>query len=247
MSDWDACGEERLNPEAFYGRKCYGGLDLSSTIDVAAFVLVFPPEVGDLVYTALCYFWIPEENMQERARKDKIPYDMWTRAGLMEATPGNVIDYKWIIAAVEGVADLFDLEEVAFDRWGATKIVQDLEDLGFTTAASDADVEDVPAPRLIQFGQGYKSMSPPSKELLNLVLQKRLAHGGNPVLHWMASNIVMETDPAGNIKPTKKRQVEKIDGMVALIMAMDRALKGAVGGSGYEGKTKEEIMEEMAL
>ena len=248
MDDWQDCGEERLNPEAFYGRKCYGGLDLSSTTDVAAFVLVFPPEsADDLVYTVLCYFWIPEENMLERARKDKVPYDMWTRAGLIEATPGNVIDYKWIIAALKATAEMFDLEEVAYDRWGATKIIQDLEDLGFNSVANDADAEKVPGQHLVQFGQGYKSMSPPCKELLNLVLQRRLAHGNNPVLRWMANNVVIATDPAGNIKLDKKRSIEKIDGMTALVMALDRAIKAVEGGSSYDGKTKEQIMEEMLL
>jgi len=247
MNEWDECGGKRLNPETLYGRKCYGGLDLSSTTDVAAFALVFPPEGEDLTYTVLCYFWIPDENMVERARKDKVPYDMWVRAGLIEATLGNVIDYKWIIAALDEISKMFDLEEIAYDRWGATKIVQDLEELDFSPVSSDADAEKVPGRHLVEFGQGYKSMSPPSKELLNLILQKRLAHGNNPVLRWMANNIVVRMDPAGNIKPDKERSVEKIDGMVALIMALDRALKTVAGGSSYDGMTKEEIMEMMTL
>ena len=248
MAEWDSCGEKRLNPETLYGRRCYGGLDLASTTDIAAFNLVFPPEDdNDKEYKTLSYFWIPEDNIIERGRKDHVPYDMWIRAGLIEATPGNVIDYKWIIAALDEITNMFDLQEVAFDRWGATKIIQDLEDLGFTTASSDADVEDVPTPRLIQFGQGFKSMSPPSKELLNLVLLKRLVHGGNPVLRWMADNIVVRMNPAGWIKPDKEKSIEKIDGMVALIMALSRALLGVVGGSSYDDMTKEEIMEAMLL
>jgi phage terminase large subunit-like protein len=235
MQEWEACGEEKINIESLKGRTCYGGLDLSFTTDITAYVLVFPPEDEEGVYKVLCYFWIPEENMQERARRDKVPYDMWVRAGLIEATPGNVIDYSFIKAAIEMTAEMFDVEEIAYDRAGATKIVQDLEELGFITTPTDAvDKGSVSGKRLIPFGQGYLSMGAPMKDLLHLILSRKINHGGNPVLRWMADNVVVRMDPAGGIKPDKERSLEKIDGIVALIMGLDRARKHKKRSSVYE-------------
>ncbi len=210
MDRWDACDRGRIDLEPLTGRTCYGGLDLASTTDIAALVLVFPPAGEDDPFIALPYFWIPEEGMRERSRKDRVPYEMWVRAGLIEATPGDVIDYKAIFKTIDKVAIRFDLKEIAFDRWGSTQIAQDLQDSGLTVMA---------------FGQGYASMSPPTKELLNLVLAGRIQHGGNPVLRWMADNMVVRQDPAGNFKPDKSKSTEKIDGMVALIMGLDRAIR----------------------
>ena len=227
MLDWDECAGDRINIELLLGRKCYGGLDLASTTDIAAYVLVFPPEEEDGMYHVLPYFWIPEDGMADRARRDKVPYDMWVRAGLIEATPGNEIDYKFIKAAISDTAEMFDVEEMAFDRWGATKITQDLEDMGFS---KDPEAS---GRKLIQFGQGYASMSAPTKELLHLVLSRKIAHGGNPVLRWMADNVMVRKDPAANLKPDKERSLEKIDGIVALIMALDRAQKHEVFESAY--------------
>jgi phage terminase large subunit-like protein len=206
---WDETSGE-IVPERLMGVPCYAGLDLSSTIDITALVLVFPHADG--FYDVLPFFWIPEENLIERSRRDGVPYDAWARDGLIETTPGNVIDYRYIVEHVEGLRDEegYRIEEVAYDRWGATLISQELDDRGFT---------------VVPFGQGFSSMSPPTKELLNLVLRKLLRHGGNPVLRWMADNLVVRTDPAGNIKPDKSKSREKIDGMVALIMGLDRAIR----------------------
>jgi phage terminase large subunit-like protein len=121
-----------------------------------------------------------------------------------------VIDYDYILAQIDEDAQMYDLHEIAFDRWGATRIVQDLQEMGLT---------------VVQFGQGFASMSAPMKELEKLILSHRLAHGNNPVLTWMADNLVASVDPAGNIKPDKARSIEKIDGIVALIMGLDRALR----------------------
>ena len=210
IDKWRACGNP-IEPSSLRGRRCYGGLDLSSSIDISAFILVFPPVEAGEPYKALCRFFIPEDNMRERARRDRVPYDVWCRQGLITATPGNVIDYAWIVDQVQRDAKDFDLEEIAFDRWGATLIYQQLTDLGL---------------QVVEFGQGFASMSAPSKELEKLVLAGQLSHGGNAVLTWMADNVVVIQDPAGNIKPAKDRSTEKIDGIVALIMALDRALHG---------------------
>ena len=220
LEHWKLCGEA-VDANGLRGRRCYGGLDLSSTTDVSAFILVFPPdEVGD-AYKVLCRFWIPEESMHERSHRDRVPYDAWVRQGYMVATPGNVIDYDYILAQIDEDAQIYDLQEIAFDRWGATKIVQSIEELGLIC---------------VQFGQGFASMSAPMKELEKLILSHKLAHGNNPVLAWMADNLVAAVDPAGNIKPDKQRSIEKIDGMVALIMALDRALRHDDGGSIYEDR-----------
>ncbi|MEZ4714291.1 MAG: terminase TerL endonuclease subunit [Caldilineaceae bacterium] len=208
---WRACAGA-VDAEGLRGRTCYGGLDLSTTTDISAFVLVFPPEIESDPYRVLCRFWIPEENMRLRSRRDRVPYDAWVRQGFVMTTPGDVIDYDFIIAEIDDLAQRYDIHEIAFDRWGATAIYQKLEEQRMT---------------MIQFGQGFASMSPPAKELEKLVLSEDLAHGGNPVLSWMADNLVVRIDPAGNIKPDKEKSIEKIDGMVALIMALDRAIRHA--------------------
>lgn len=208
MSAWDACGFP-VEAKALEGRACYGGLDLASSSDVAAFVLVFPEEDGER-FSALPFFWIPRENMIERARRDRVPYDAWTRDGWMRSTEGNVIDLGYICRDVVELGKRFNIREIAFDRWGAVQVSQTLAGAGF---------------EMVQFGQGFASMATPTRELLRLVLGGKLAHGGNPPLRWMADNLVVTQDPAGNVKPDKKRSREKIDGMTALIMALDRALR----------------------
>lgn len=218
---WDACAGV-VNPDGLRGRRCYGGLDLSTILDVSAWVLVFPPEVDGDPYVVLPRFFIPEANMQERIDRDRVPFDVWVRGGLVTATPGNVIDYDYILAQIAEDQENYDIAQIAFDRWGSSVIIQDLMDLGG-------------ADWVIQFGQGYKSMSPPTKELERLIALSQISHGNNPVLGWMADNLVVRTDPAGNIKPDKEKSTERIDGMVSLIMALDRALKmGAAFKSVYD-------------
>ena len=217
---WAACNAP-VDEDSLAGRICYGGLDLSSTTDISAFVLVFPPTLEDDLYVILPRFWIPEDNMVERTRRDRVPYEHFVKEGFVTATPGKVIDYDFIVDQIDQDAQKFELQEIAFDRWGATKIIQDIEENGM---------------HVVQFGQGFASMSPPMKELEKLVLSHKIAHGGNPVLSWMADNLVAKTDPAGNIKPDKQKSIEKIDGIVALIMGLDRALHGDTPrmGSIYE-------------
>lgn len=207
MAAWNACARELPD---LVGRACFGGLDLASTTDIAALVLCFPPQDEDEPYWLLPYFWIPSDSLIERVRRDRVPYDAWLRDGLVAATPGNVIDYYYIEQTIRQAAMQYDIQEIAFDRWGATLLYQRLEEARQT---------------MIQFGQGFASMSPPMKEFLKLTISQRLAHGGNPVLRWMADNVVARQDPAGNIKPDKARSRNKIDGIVASIMALDRALR----------------------
>lgn len=206
---WKLCTGE-VDLAALAGRSCYGGLDLSNTLDVTAFVLVFPPNDDDPHYIVLPRFWIPEDAIEERSRNQRVPYDAWKREGLVEATPGEVVDYDFVCAQIDRDAQTYNLVEVGFDRWGAPQVYNWAEKRGLT---------------FVQIGQGFQSMSPPMKELEKLIASKRLAHGGSAPLTWMAHNLVAMKDPAGNIKPDKRRSREKIDGMVAMIMALDRATR----------------------
>ena len=217
---WKACGGS-VDLASLAGRTCYGGLDLSNTLDITAWILVFPPYGDDEKYTVLCRFWAPEERIRERARHDRVPYDAWERAGLIEATPGEVIDYEFIYAQIDRDAQEFDIKAVGFDRWGAAEVYLRAEKAGLA---------------MVQVGQGFAGMSPPMKKLEELIVGGHLAHGDNPTLTWMAHNLVAVKDPAGNIKPDKRRSREKIDGMVALIMALDRATRHdpEAGRSVYE-------------
>ncbi len=216
MAKWDACAFP-VKPESLEGRVCYGGLDLSSTTDITAFVLVFPPEDETDKYTVLPYFWMPEDNIDLRVRRDHVQYDLWEKQGYILTTEGNVVHYGYIEKFIEELGEKYNIREIAFDRWGAVQMVQNLEGLGFT---------------VVPFGQGFKDMSPPTKELMKLTLEERIAHGGHPVLRWMMDNIYIKTDPAGNIKPDKEKSTEKIDGAVATIMALDRAIRCGPGNSG---------------
>ena len=209
MDKWDACAFP-VSEDDLEERICYGGLDLSSTTDITAFVLVFPPLDEEDKYYVLPYFWIPEETLDLRVRRDHVPYDQWERQGVLMTTEGNVVHYGYIEKFIEQLGERFNIREIAFDRWGAVQMVQNLEGMGFT---------------VVPFGQGFKDMSPPTKELMKLTLEQRIAHGGHPVLRWMMDNIYIRTDPAGNIKADKEKSTEKIDGAVATIMALDRAIR----------------------
>lgn len=231
MEKWDKCAFS-VDEGELEGRVCYGGLDLSSTTDITAFVLVFPPSLGGAAsvprlgdgfatsccppideedkYIILPYFWIPEDNLTLRVNRDHVPYNVWERQGFLQTTEGNVVHYGFIEQFIESLGERFNIREIAFDRWGAVQMVQNLEGMGFT---------------VVPFGQGFKDMSPPTKELMKLVLEQKIAHGGHPVLRWNMDNIYIRTDPAGNIKADKEKSTEKIDGAVATIMALDRAIR----------------------
>ena len=209
MEKWDRCAFA-VDEDELEGRVCYGGLDLSSTTDITAFALVFPPADEEGRYSILPYFWLPEETVDLRVKRDHVPYDVWERQGFIQTTEGNVVHYGYIEKFIERLGERFNIREIAFDRWGAVQMVQNLEGMGFT---------------VVPFGQGFRDMSPPTKELMKLTLEQRIAHGGHPVLRWMMDNIYIRTDPAGNIKADKEKSTEKIDGAIAVIMGLDRAIR----------------------
>ncbi|MDR1464724.1 MAG: terminase large subunit [Oscillospiraceae bacterium] len=210
-ADWRKCAFPVV-PQRLEKRVCYGGLDLSSTTDLTAFVLVFPPKDPEDEadkYQILPFFWIPEEQMQKRIKRDHVRYDEWVRDGFLMTTPGNAVDYTFIEHFIVELHKKYNIKEFAFDPWNSGMLVQKLENEGM---------------KAFEFGQGYKSMSPATKNLERLILTQRIAHGGNPVLEWMMGNVYVEHDAAANIKPNKDKSSEKIDGVVALVMALDRAL-----------------------
>ena len=203
-------GNEPIDVDALAGRDCYAGLDLSSTGDITALVLIFPPRNEDEKYVLLPYFWIPEETIPRRVKANSVPYDIWEKQGYIMSTEGNVIHYDFIEKFIMDLSEKYHILEIAVDRWNATQMIQNLEGEGFT---------------IVPFGQGFSSMSAPTKEFYRLLMEGRIIHGGNPVLRWMAGNVVIDTDPAGNIKVTKAKSKEKIDGIVAAIMVLDRCIR----------------------
>jgi len=185
MEKWDACAGITADLD---GKECYGGLDLSSTTDLSAFVLVFPAEG---YFDVLAYFWVPEEGAKRREHRDRVPYTQWIRDEYIEATPGEAIDYDRIRNRIKELGERYKIESIAIDRWNATQLAMQLDGDGFEVVA---------------FGQGYASMNWPTKKLEEVVLSGRLRHGGNPVLRWMAGNASIETDAADNWKPSKKKE-----------------------------------------
>ncbi len=253
MGLWDTCagGETVLPPpddlDGLQGRECFAGLDLASTSDLTALVLLFPPtpeeqddaafeaenagdedvphvdyrvhggkgptvpaiKVAPGVWQVRCRFWLPEDTIEKRRDRAGVDYGAWVTQGWISTTPGNVTDYGFLRAEVNRLAEVVQIREIAYDRWNASQLVTDLVEDGAT---------------MVPFGQGFQSMSPPMKELDRLILSGRLRHGANPVLRWMAGNMAVSQDPAGGTKPDKAKSSEKIDGIVALTMALGRAI-----------------------
>jgi phage terminase large subunit-like protein len=190
------------NPN-FDKRKCYGGLDLSQTTDITSAMFVFPRDDGGL--DTLRRYYIPEDNMRARARRDRVPYIDWCNQGYIFPTPGNVIDYDYIERDIEAIAERYDLKLLNYDRFMAMQIITHLQDKGIEVNG---------------FGQGFVSMNSPTKMLETLVLQGKINHENDPVLRWMISNVELQMDAAGNVKCDKGKSRDKIDGVVALIMAI---------------------------
>jgi phage terminase large subunit-like protein len=208
LDAWDACNGS-VEPDALKARPCFAGIDLSSQGDITALVLVFPPYGSDTKWSILPFFWVPGDNIRKRVEKDRVPYDQWQRLGLIEPTLGNVIDDEAIRLKIVELSKHYDIREVAFDPWHALSLSIRLMADGFTT---------------VPIRQGVQSLNAPMRKLMDLVVSGQLAHGGNPVLRWNASNVVAEADAAGNIKPDKAESRERIDGISAAITALARAM-----------------------
>ena len=208
LDAWDACQTET---PSYRGRPCYVGLDLSMTTDLTAMVAVYPD--GDAFDVRAAAF-MPEARLRTRATRDRVDYGEWVRRGWLVATPGDEVDYERVRAVLNGWADESEVREVAYDRYNATALVQRLKDAdGFT---------------VVPVGQGFLSMSPPTKSLEKAILSRRLRHDGHPVLRWCLGNVAVEQDAAGNLKPSKAKSTERIDLVVALVMAIDRRDRNVV-------------------
>nr|WP_314623624.1 terminase TerL endonuclease subunit [uncultured Noviherbaspirillum sp.] len=204
METWDRCAADMPD---LTGRLCFAGLDLASTTDIAALVLAFP--IGGLVHF-LPFFFVPAEGIKRRSDRDRVPYVDWVRQGHIIATEGNVIDYDVIRAKINDLSEQYQIKEIAIDRWNATQLSTQLTGDGF---------------EMVGYGQGFASMSAPTKELERRVLAQEINHGHNPVLRWMASNVSIKQDPAGNMKPDKSKSTERIDGIVAALMSLGRVME----------------------
>ena len=182
---------------------------------------MFPPEedTDNERWQLLCRFWMPAANVRRRVERDRVPFDVWIRQRLIEATEGNVIDYDVIHERIRQDASKYNIVEIAFDRWNATQL---------STQLTADHIEMIP------FGQGFASMAAPMRELEKLIIGRQLIHGGHPVLRWMASNVAIKQDAAGNLKPDKAKSRDRIDGIVALTMAIGRAIVQSEPTSVYE-------------
>jgi len=197
---WAAC-EQAFTPADLTGCRCFGGLDLSSTTDISGFAAIFPDD-GNRV---LGMYWLPEDRIQELEKRDRVPYSMWVKQGFLRTTPGNVIDYDRIRNEINAFSKQHNLQMLAIDRWNSTQLSTQLDGDGIEVAPT---------------GQGFRDMTSACKELDRLIMSEEIQHDGNPVLKWAASNVMVEEDAAGNIKPSKKKSTKKIDPIVALINAI---------------------------
>ena len=209
-SIWDNCSAKPLS--SFAGLPVYAGLDLSTSQDLTAFVLVAEK---DGVWHVAPTFWLPSDGLNDKSKLDRQPYNLWAKSGHLETTPGPTVEYSFVAAHIAGIMRELDVQIVALDAWKwknlRSFLVQN-EGLG------EAELE-----KFKEFRQGFKSFEPALDNLESLLLQKRIAHGDHPVMTMCAANMVVDTDPAGNRKPTKKVATRRIDGMVALTMALDVA------------------------
>ena len=219
MDVWRKNGGKRIDPGHLKGRRCWGGLDLSSKIDISAFVKLFEPEEEGGRLLVVPRFWMPLETLEERAERDRVPYRQWVEEGLIEVTAGNVIDHGEIERAVLGDAGDYEIVSLAYDPWNATQLAVGLAERG------------VP---MVEFIQGLRSYSEPTKELIALLAQGKLDHGNHPVLAWMASNLKTHRDKNENLMPHKLHSTGRIDGMTGLIMAIGRRIAPSEDiGSGF--------------
>lgn len=211
MEVWALNGGMRRDPVELKGRRCWGGLDLSSKIDISAWLKLFEPEEPGGKFVVVARFWMPADTLEERMAKDRgAQYRQWVDEGYIEVTPGNIIDHSEIERAVLADHDEYSLESVAYDPWNATQLSSKLLTAG------------VP---MVEFIQGLRSYSEPTKELLNLLVDKRIDHGNNPVMRWMASNLKTHRDKNENLMPHKLHSTGRIDGITALIMAIGRSIQ----------------------
>ncbi len=210
MAMWDQCQRD-FSAEDLIGESCYAAIDLASTRDLNAMALLFPDEDGQ--YRVVCYYWTPEQSQTERNNQDRRQVRHWAAKGLIKTTPGNVTDYDVIGSDVIEILDKYDVKMIAYDPWGPAQAF-----------AQSLNARGVPLTSMKQFRQTYANFAVPSKEFHRLIASQRLFHNGDPVLRWQAENVAAKRDTNDNIKPDKEASADKVDGIVATIMALGLAL-----------------------
>jgi phage terminase large subunit-like protein len=212
---WDANTQGSFDPAELHGRRCFGGLDLSSRVDLSAWIKLFPPVAPGERWKVAARFWMPADTVEEKSDRDQVQYRRWISDGLIEPTPGNIIDHNEIQRAVQEDMRIHEIGSVAFDPWNATNLVTNLRDGGLD---------------MREFVQGIRSYTAPTKEFMAWLLSHRLEHGGNPVLRWMALNLRVQLDKNENQMPIKRISTGRIDGITALIMAIGRTMDDDLAG-----------------
>lgn len=220
MDQWDDCGEKQFTERDLEDLICIGGLDLSSKIDLTCFVLLFIDDDGN-VYV-LPFFWLPQADIQLKEEKDNVPYREWAKAGYIELTPGDIIDYAYIRKKINALGDRFRIREIAFDPYRAEQIAVQLGQDGFV---------------MVEVRQGFPKLSEPSKELEALLQARKFRHNGHPILRWMAQNAAAEVNAQGDIMPSKKLAKQRMDGIAATVTALSRVIV-------YEGAKKSRYEDE---
>lgn len=208
IGEWESCGGDLPD---LTNRACYGGLDLSRKNDITAFALIFPPTPADPYWHLKVKMWCPAEAIERRSSKDRVPYDGWARGGWITPTDGNMVDYRLVRRDIEEIAKVYKVREIGYDPWNALETALELQDAGFN---------------VVEVRQGARSLSEPMKKLEGLIGGSLLAHEGSPVMRWMAGNVAVKMDPNENIQPDKSKSGDRIDGIVAAIIAMSRAISG---------------------
>jgi phage terminase large subunit-like protein len=217
MDKWDICSGDI--PEHVLRGPCFGGLDMSTNDDLTSFALVWPQEDTRIKYYAKAWHWIPGDNAKKREQKDRVPYETWARQGYIRMTAGNVVDHDAVRKDIQDLDEEYDIEEIAIDPHNSTQIQSQLMGDGFT---------------IVRHSQKGYAMNAPSKELERAVVGGEFVYEENPVLRWEASNVTVIMDDENNIRPSKGRSVEKIDGVVAVIMGISRAMVRETTGCVYD-------------
>ncbi|MHA1569294.1 MAG: terminase large subunit, partial [Alphaproteobacteria bacterium] len=208
LTKWDAC-LGAVDEADLKGRACFVGIDLSSKIDLTAVAFLFPPLAGEREWIIIVRFYVPEDNIEVREKNDKVPYKQWVEDGWITATPGNIVDYDVIRGDINAAGDKWSIQQIGYDPWNAAHMATSLTADEFT---------------MVEVRQGVASMGGPSKDFEALVMAGLLRHGGNPVLRWCAANVALRIDGNENYMPDKKKSTERIDGIVAVIIALGRGL-----------------------
>jgi phage terminase large subunit-like protein len=232
---WMACQDKGCSDGILVGRRCWGGLDLSAVVDLTSFALMFEPSSDDPFWRLRVWFWMPGIGIVRKSELDHVPYVAWRDSGHITAIDRKTIEYEFVISDIVEICSRFDVQKIAFDRWNKKNFDKEIERLGVTL------------PELIEFGQGFQSMSPAIKIFETKLIESTMRHDGNPCLTWCASNVVAVSDAAENKKYDKSRSGGRIDGVIASVMACGILEESAEEASAYDGLTVEQIVGRMKM